>query len=697
MKTEDFSEAVTYVQKTPNINALRHAYEGTKNELESYFDLCRTSYDDRRNWWPGKSRDLRKHGADAFPWEGASDLESHVIDERVTRLVSIFMMSMLRANIQANPVESTDIARSTIVSNFLKWMTTSGYIPRFRREMELAANYFLERGMMITYCGWINEDRTFKQRLDLQQIAQADPGTAEMILSGSQDAEIIQQLQSTLKVSDKSAKKALKDLRKTGTAEMLISRRQINAPEVKTVGSDGDFIFPPYTTDPQRAPYCFWRTYYTAQELKNKVSTDGWDNDFVEHVIEHFSGVNINSLEREQEGRRSIAVTDDAYEAEELIEVIYGYQRLIDKNDNSEGIYCTVFHESFTGDKSKGIPGFAKSELLNGYEDYPVVVTKFSEDSKRLYDTMTVPDLLRGIQAQVKVERDSRMDSNSMATLPPFRHPRGRKPEEIGPGRMVAETRAGESGFMEGPRFNPGSVEMEQTLQNQADRLLGLDEESPISGIRRQFLIDKFLMHISEVVALCYKNFQRFGPDQVWFNVTGVADPQQFQKGNPDENFDITISYDVLQSDPENQEKKLNQLLSLANMDRNGIIGMDKLIQIIAESIDPVAATKIVQPSQEAADRMRKDVTDDLTKIYAGIEMPARPNGAQVALQMVQEYVQQPDIAEKLQEDEAFQKRIQKYATQYQFAMQQQQNAEIGKIGTAPAQMGSTKTQYMPQ
>ena len=52
-------------------------------KLEAYFDLCRTSYDDRRNWWPGKSRDHRKHGADAFPWEGASDTESHVIDDLV--------------------------------------------------------------------------------------------------------------------------------------------------------------------------------------------------------------------------------------------------------------------------------------------------------------------------------------------------------------------------------------------------------------------------------------------------------------------------------------------------------------------------------------------------------------------------------------------------------------------------------------
>ena len=65
MRNESISEALTYVGKEPDIKTLRYAYDQTVVELEAYFDLCRTSYDDRRNWWSGKSRDHRKHGADA--------------------------------------------------------------------------------------------------------------------------------------------------------------------------------------------------------------------------------------------------------------------------------------------------------------------------------------------------------------------------------------------------------------------------------------------------------------------------------------------------------------------------------------------------------------------------------------------------------------------------------------------------------
>jgi hypothetical protein len=179
MESKEYSEAVTYLSKKPDISALVQAYKTTDLELKSYYDLCRESYDDRRNWWPGKSRDLRKHGSDAFPWEGASDLESHVIDERVTRLVSLFISALSRSNIKAFPVEVKDIGDAKLVSNFLKWMATSGYIPRFKKEMELGANYLLERGLMITHCGWLKEDRKYKQKLILADIQAASPETAQ--------------------------------------------------------------------------------------------------------------------------------------------------------------------------------------------------------------------------------------------------------------------------------------------------------------------------------------------------------------------------------------------------------------------------------------------------------------------------------------------------------------------------------------
>ena len=686
MDSQSNYEGLTYVSKEPSIETLRNAYSETVIDLEGYFDLCRNSYDDRRNDWAGKSRDHRKHGADAFPWEGAADMEAHTIDERITRLVSLFMSALNRANVRAFPVEAGDIARSVVVSGFLKWMVSSGYIPRFKREMELGANYLLERGILLTYVGWHREDRRFLQELSLEQIAQNSPELAQAIVSGVADGEITALIEAAFEgISESRAKKALKDLKETGVAELPVVRRQIDAPEVKTLAPDGDFFFPSYVTDPQRAPYCFWRTYYTPQELENKVVTDGWNKDFVDYVIGHYRGISIDVTNREENLSRNSTLNNSAYESNDLIELVYGYQRLIDQEDGSEGIYCTVFHKDFSGNDLA--PGYAKFELLNGYEDYPVVVTKLSEDSKRLYDTPTIPDVLRGIQNQIKVERDSRIDRNSIATLPPILHPVGQAPTDWGPGRMIPYRRKGDLDFAPAPSLNSGSIEIEQTMEAQADRLCGLDERSQISQIRQQFLVDKFLQHSAEVLRMCYRCFQRFGPDSIFFRVTGFPDPQVFDKGSAEENFDIVVNYDVLNSDTESQEKKLEQIVALTQMDRSGRINIDRLLDTVANAIDPVLADSILQPTEVAQEQIVKKVTDDLAKIYSGIEVNAQPNGAQIALQLIQQYVQQPDITQRLQTDQSFAARIEKYSSQYTFQLQQMQNAQIGRLGTEPAQM----------
>ena len=694
MDNDNISNSLTYLSEKPDVPTLRYAYDETVTELEAYFDLCRTSYDDRRNWWAGKSRDHRKHGADAFPWEGASDMEAHTIDERITRLVSMFITSLQRANVKAFPVNVGDIPRSKMVSGFLKWMTSSGYIPRFYKEMELGANYLLERGILITYVGWLREDRTFIQKLDLAQITQMSPEIGGLLLDDEAEDLVIDAFKQFFPtISEKRVKKALKQLRNTGFADLPVVQRQIDAPEVRTLAPDGDFFFPPYVTDPQRAPYCFWRTYYTAQELENKVITDGWDAGFVELMISKYRGVNIDSIEREQEGRRSISLTDNAYEANELIEIVHGYQRLIDKEDGSEGIYETIFHKEFDGNDD--VQGYAKFELLNGYEDYPVVVTKLSEDSKRLYDTTTVPDLLRGIQNQVKVERDSRIDRNSLATLPPILHPIGQAPTDYGPARMIPYRRKGDLEFGPTPPSPNGSIEIESTLESQADSLVGLDVENPLSKVRRQFLVDKYLEHCAHVLKMCFKCFQRFGPDSVFFKVTGAPDAMTFSKGDPNENYDVIITYDVLNNDPEVQEKKLQQIVNLTGLDRSNRINIDFLLEAMANAIDPVLADSILQPAEVAQQEMLENVTNDLAKIFAGIEVPARPNGAGIAMQIIQNYAQQPDIAQRLQSDEAFRARFEKYVGQYQFMQTQMQNAQIGRIGTDPAQMGGVNTQNM--
>lgn len=689
--TNEFSdtvrgEAQIYVEKEPDIGLLTNGYNSALLDLDEYFEKCVDSYNNRRNIWPGKTNDLRKHGPNAFPWEGASDMEVNVIGERIDAYISLFDVALQNSHIKAFPTSMASMPRAAIVSSFLKWMRSS-YIPDFRNQMELGANYLLEKGIMVSYVGWQRESRTYLQTMTLDQIAQIAPEVAEMILDETNDELSVQVIQQAFPMlSTKRAKRAVKDLRKTNEAQISIPRLSVDRPVVRACAPDGEVIFPPYISDPQRSPYVFYRTWLTGQELEKKVTNEGWDEDWVSEAIEKLRGKDTLYYDGEKtKGIDKVPLTDD----NDLVMVVYGYQRLIDEEDGSEGIYCTVFHPS--------MEGYAKHELLNGYDDYPFVVTRLKNDQKRMYEVQTFGDILKGPQFQIKTERDSRIDRASLSTLPPILHAPGRAPADWGPGRFVAERRPNEIRFGPTPPPDNNSVEIELTMRQQADAAIGLDAGNPFSQAKQQFYINRYLEHVRDVLTLAWKLYQRMGPDEVFFQVTGNPNPQVMQKGSPDENFSIVVLFDSQSKDPETAETQLRNMVSLLQFDRNGRIDVNKLLEFIAASINPIFADYVMQPAEEAQEKLVKDITDDLAKLYSGIEVPARPNGAQIALQIVQAYLQQPDVAQRAQSDQAFAERLQKYAGQYQFMMQQAQNAEIGRLGTQPAEMGGMQTQTMQQ
>ena len=660
----------------PDVGDLLRSYKETISHLGHWTDQCSVSFDDRRNYWPGKRNDLRKSGADALPWEGASDCESLVISERIQAYVALCMYALNRANIRAYPVESGDAGAAQIVSSFIRWMRDSG-IPNLDNTMEEACNFLFEKGHAISYVGWESKDITQMQVFDLEQIAQQAPDMAQMLMDESYDQEMVDMLLSQWpKLKKKAAKKALRKLRKEGYAELPVYLRTVNQPVVEALATDIDIFFPHYCTDPMAAPFCHRRVLMTPSDLLSKVSTEGWDEKWANHLIEKLRGQHTSDID----SKDSAAFLGQFNEGNsDFVEVIYTYQRLM--KDGAEGIYCTVWHQSHTGNNAH-----AKHSLLDGATEYPFVITQLHKDTKRFYDTRSMVDLLRGTQWLVKAERDSRVDRSSLATLPASKGPVGRPKPEFRPGGHVTERRPGEFGWMDPPPADPGSLEVESTMLAQADRMVGLSDpsEDPEAQMKRAFYMDKFLKHVQGVLSECYKAYNRYGPPSVFFRVSGIPEPQEFTKMPTDHEMDLKVQFDIQNSDPESVEKKLTQLLQLVQYDKSGKIDLGKMLEFAAAAIDPVLADTIMRPG-DGSEEMAKNVAEDLTMIFAGIEVGARPQGAQVATSIIQQYVQQPDIAERAQNDEAFAARLEKYAGQYQFMMQQAENANIGRLGTEPA------------
>ena len=695
---EDKELEAYYVTSKPDINELKRDYEADVTELSSYVSQCQDSYNNRNAEWVGKNNQLTKSGDDAFPWDGASDNEVRLIEQCITTYVGLMMNALSRANIRAYATEASDVKQASVISNFLKYMQKS-YIKDFVSECETAANNLLEKGMAITYVDWEMKSRTHDEEFNLELIQQVAPELYELLADENRDDETIAMMTDMFEYVDvPKAKKALVELRDFGVAKIPVAKKDVSRPFVETKFSDIDIVIPSYVTDIQRSPRVHMRAFLTPQEVENCVETKGWDAKVAQDLIDNYrgfdySGMNqttYSSMRSSQSRGGSTYGMSGMVDSKDLIEVIYTYRRLIDEKSNSEGMYLTVWNPRLT-------TGYLSNELLSGYDKYPFVLTRLSNAGKRIYDVNTFGDLLRGPQKQMKTLRDGWSDQMALAVAPPLLHPVGRPPAQMGAGAWIGVRANEKFEYMNVPNTSGAASQLEKYVQQEAMDLIGLNEGNQLSQQRQQFFINKFLTHCSDILKLAYKAFLVFGPDEKFFRVTGYPNEMVIYRSPEDEEIDVCISFDVQNQDPEMMKAKIQSILELARNSPSNTFNLQAAEQLAANAIDPSIADVIIQPEGQGQEEMVKDVTDDLTKIYAGIPVGARPNGGQIAMQVIQEYTQQEDIQKRMSEDAGFVANIQNYGAQYQQQVVQQQNAEIGRLGAQPAQMGSVNTQNIEE
>jgi hypothetical protein len=112
------------------------------------------------------------------------------------------------------------------------------------------------------------------------------------------------------------------------------------------------------------------------------------------------------------------------------------------------------------------------------------------------------------------------------------------------------------------------------------------------------------------------------------------------------------------------------------------------LIRYMMAALDQNLADILVQDIGAATAAEQEDEQGAFAKIAAGTEPPLKEGGqnAQVRLQTLQTIIQSnPAVQQRYQQDEIFRSMIDARAQAFQFQLQQQQNAVIGRTGAQPA------------
>jgi hypothetical protein len=679
----------------PDFGELQKAFQSCISNNEPFVEQCRQNYQTRYALWDGQSADGKKHSRggskiDPTPWDGASDLRVFLTDDAINAKVAMECMAFRAAQVVATPIEGSDIERAKIVSGFMRWLVQT-QIPEIDRETELLAQYLNEKGVAATGQFWEKCQEKTLAKVTMQDLARQFDGVdvQRMLDSGTFDDDLSALFEEVFGCTKRKAKKMLAELRSSGETSVPVVGREYSRPIIRAFSLDENLFIPAWATDIEHSPAIYRIEYFTPEQLRGFVRTDGWDEAWVENAIESQRGKWLTATPPEILYPISRSFIWQEQRFHDLIGVVYAYQRLSDE-DGIPGIYLTVFNPNMPPDSTTNPhDGYAKFGLLGyAHGQYPFVLHRREYLSRRLHDSRGIPEPGKPWQDSIKAHKDSRIDAASMAILPPLMYPIGRPPARWGAGARVPERRSGEYHFADRPAPDMNTDESERLLRDDFREYVGFSApggDVTFAAWKNKFDVDKFLRCWAKAYRQVWKLYQQFGSDEVYFRVIGLkkAEPSLMTKGDPREDFDVAITFDVDTMNPEIWEKKLEAIAKIATTtDREGTVDWAQLTQVLLESVDVNIAERILQPKETSQIKFMQEEKGALSNIFAGFEEDIKIGSpAQLGLQIISQYVQTPDVAQRLQSDEAFRKRLEKRAKQYQFQITQQENARIGQLG----------------
>jgi hypothetical protein len=643
--------------------------------------------------WPGQSEDGRKHagamGRQPWPWDGAADTRVRLADNIIRDHCAILTNAFFKSRVQIQPVESMDIDKRTAAEAVLKWLLFQHCLDDLRREVRLAAEFRETYGLAIMAVDWQQTTRTEIKRFTIEE--------AQMMVQESQDPNLAALLEIVMDpLQEETAAELLgqvvPELGKVSKVRALRDKGEVewespyifeSKPVWTALEAWEDVIFPIQTFSLQRAAFVARRELLNEVELRERAAVEGWDEDWVEEAVKHKGQLKRIHL--------NLHRTDQFLfeQLRDLIEIWHVFRKENDPKTDAIRVTRSVI--------SYHIPDKAAVHELLPYAHgmYPFVEMPRERSTRPLLESRGIPELVQTAQEEIKIQRDYRADRASISILPPVRVPanRGKFDLVLGPGVQVPERRPGEIGWMDPPRPDAGSIEVENATRFDVNNYFGrmADGVPPqMSMIHTQEMIDSYLLDMKLCVIQTMALAQQYMTPEEVSRVTGnaslafSASPQDIRG-----RFDITAEFDARLLDNEALGAKLDYLAKvLVPLDSFGVIDRAGLVKYMFQAVDPNMASMLVQDIGAATQQEIEDEQGAFAKIAAGTEPPMKEGGqnAQVRLQTLQQIIQSnPAVSQRYQQDEIFRRMLDARMQAFNFQLQQSQNAVIGRVGAQPA------------
>ena len=715
-KYKNGNDQLVFASDQPDIPYLYSEYQRSTQNGGNTANIAEND-DIRLARWAGQTDDGKKHsenlpeGEGAFPFEGASDVRCRLVDRTINELVSMMMTTFDRCQVKVKGTEFSDSEASATSNILMSWLLESRLRSELRREAELLAQYTSQYGWSGLHIIWEQEMGTRHQKImmdELMQIVQQameqNPETVlkdlpSAIIDPTQEAYAVDLIMQYLKaVKPKDVKKAVRELRETGTAnipEIFVSKSQ---PCIVALKPYDEISFPPETIDIQKARVVFRRTFVTEVELRAMAEMEEWSAEFVEQAVNtagmqsQFNDPNLLPA--------AALINYQVKRSDNLIELVYAYSRNIDE-DGVQGIYQTIFSPQ------SGSEVFASHGLLGyAHNKYPFVIYRRERTRRAIVESRGVPEIAITDQEEIKAQHDAIRDRTAFTTLPPILvKKRLGGINRIAPGIHLPVTSADDYRFMPTPTGETGTafnlidrVEMNHALY------FGLPHPNVMpqrTQVTQQSLINNWLDVWSEAFSMTFSLMLQYMEPAEIEGITGKPLPQNISSIS--NMFDFQVKYDVRELDTNFVIEKLKAITQFVlPLDAGGVIDKNKLVKAAIEAIDPDKAKELIINTGTASQMLYKDIQSDIGLMMLGNEANYVENdpSAPTKLQYLQDIMgKNPKAQQSMQSDPHFRALLENYMKNLQMSVMQQQNKQIGRTGVTPVaeQAGNQMQQQLKQ
>ena len=283
------ADQLVNASKKPDVVYLNNELQRSLFDYNNFAQVSNAD-DIRLCRWTGQTDDGKKHseampdGEQVFPFEGASDVRTRLVDSTCNELACLMTTAFQRSKVTVGGTEVSDSSSATVATTLMRWLSETKMSQELLREAQLGAQFGQQYGWSVFHVAWDQKAATRKQKITFEEVAaiamqQPDSIVAqlpEMIMNPEAEDEAANLISASvpdIKVSD--ARKLVRDLRETGIGEIDEEYLQKNAPAVTALKPYQDIAIPPETIDLQDARVIYRRIWMTEVQVRAKEIDEG--------------------------------------------------------------------------------------------------------------------------------------------------------------------------------------------------------------------------------------------------------------------------------------------------------------------------------------------------------------------------------------------------------------------------------------